>query len=333
MTDANGPNIATNIRSWYTDWGAPQAFLTLASGITMDYGFQGTTVPISSIVGPLVTFSSPHGVYNIVPGVSRITISGSSNSYFNGNFLIDACPTATSCLISRVSPSASGIPDTPNAGTITYADGTTSATVTMCADGGGACGSLQYAFQRGGLTCPGTGVSATKRGLTFTWAGSGANSYYTSNTFMFNNYVYPVSVANCGWREVPPSSQTSGSASGVVIPDNNYVRGRNYNLGEAQTGPRYPFGYAALAAVLGSSGLRFYLLGADQNYVYQGDPIFGSTSNQLVQAGPSPTYNQGEAVPTRHFWSLAAVNYYRALRKNRLPLQPALRLPRCRWHN
>jgi hypothetical protein len=316
LADMTQEAITANIRNGFNYWGAGQAFLSQTSGVNGDYGFQ--PIPASSnivsIVGPLVTFSADHGLRNVTASTTRITISGSSNAYFNNNFMIDATPTSTTALISRAVPSTSNITDALS-GTMTFSDGSTSTTpMTMCLDNAGSsthCASLEDNFQAtNGAGCPAgaPGGDLRKEGLTFTWAGTG-NAYFTSNTFLWPNYV--VNNGSCAWREVPPISQTSGTATGVIFPNDNYVRGVNYSLGESVVGPRYPHAYAAIAAVLRGAGIRMYFLGADQNYVFQGNPVFSPTGvniNGQVQSSATPNYTNGEMDVTTMFWASAPDN-------------------------
>ncbi len=44
------------------------------------YGLEGYTVPVTSSSGNTITFSSPHGITNIIPGMTRLSITGAADS-------------------------------------------------------------------------------------------------------------------------------------------------------------------------------------------------------------------------------------------------------------
>ena len=269
--------------------------------------FRGPTIAINSIAGSLVTFAAPHNISVIFTSISRATISGSSNSYFNGNFFIDDCPTTLTCDISLATPSAMP-PNTPNPGTVTFEDGSTFTNVEMSATGG----SLSCS---GGGTCSGANMNL-KQNMTFTYSGSaGANAYYTSTTFRLRSCPIPTACNSSQllWREVPASSQLSGAASAVVYANSSYVKGVNLNAGEDFAGSNYPFASVFYAALLGSAGHRLYQAGADYTLgtlTGNGLLTFGSTQNYTVQAGASPIYDNGETTAIATFWATASANLF-----------------------
>ncbi len=121
--EPNSQSLVPQIRSFWGNTCTPRGFIVKAEATTMDYGQQGATVNITSIAGPTVTFPAPHGISTVYPAVSRLTIAGSSNSYFNGNQLISSCPTATTCNIALYTPSVgTGIANS-SPGTITFQNG------------------------------------------------------------------------------------------------------------------------------------------------------------------------------------------------------------------
>jgi hypothetical protein len=294
-----------NIRTFWGNMRAPRAWMLLTNGLPLDYGLEGQGLSITSITGPTITFSAPHGVYNTYPDVSRATISGTSNSYFNansGSVYITACPTATTCNIALNTPSSSAV-STPNYGTITFANGNTQTGVKMNSNGG-------FTFSGG---C--TNQMAANRGQSFTWAGSGADPYWTTNTFYYVGY--PAVTGNtfyCQdfWREVPPAAQTATGGAAVVNPDNGYRRGTNYNYYEANYGPRQAAAGVILCAVLGCTGHRQYLQGADEALLQveggTGAPAFGDTSGGDIQVGTSPYYTNVETGAVTQFWAAANPN-------------------------
>jgi hypothetical protein len=299
-----GIELGYNVRVFWSNMRAARAFLTISNGTTLNYGLEGAALSICSMAGPLVTFCSPHGISTVYTSISRLTISGSANPYFNANAYIDACPTATTCEISLATPSS--VPaNTPNPGTITFQDGSTFTNVGMSASGGSA-------FCFGGGTCNAPSMNLHNN-QTFTWSGSGASAYYTSNTFrLFSSPIAGlVNQAQLFWREVPAGSQTSSAASAVVLVSNNFVKGVNHDASETRTGQRYPFASILFSAVLGSAGHRFYQAGADYTIgavLGNGLNTFGDTSNFTIQPGVSPLYDNGETHTVDSFWAAASAN-------------------------
>lgn len=327
VTDFEKPNsqsLVAQIRSFWGNTCTPRGFVVKAESTTMDYGIQGPAANITSIAGPTVTFSAPHGISTVYPGVSRLTISGGANSYFNGNQMIDWCPTATTCDISLIVPSSGAIASS-NPGTITFQDGNSWTNVTMFANatplnsslsctGGGTCNSAQILKENG-------------QRFTFvcTFMCSGTPAYYSNTTFVLRGVPIFGPVSGSGntslgafpsqmfFDEVPPSSETSGSASAVLYPDNTYTRGVNLNVGENEAGNNFPFASCAAPAVLGGMGIRAYQGGADfteQAVLGGGELLWGSTNNALIQAGGSPVYENGDTQAVENFWAFANCNIF-----------------------
>jgi Big-like domain-containing protein len=300
---STGITLGTNIRTFWGNMCSARAMLSISQGTPLDYGIQGSTVAVGAIAGSLVTFATPPNIPTLFTSISRATLSGSSNSYFNANVFIDDCPSSTTCDISLATPSATPANTAP--GTVTFDDGSTFTNVTMVASSG-------ILECLGGGTCSGPNMNL-KQNQTFTWSGSGADAYYTSNTFRLRSCPVP-SVCNNSqlfWREVPPSSQISGAASAVVYPDSSYTRGVNHNASESLGGLNWPFASVFYGAVLGVAGHRLYQAGADYTLgtlAGNGLLTFGSTINYSVQAGVSPIYGNGATTAIDTFWAVASAN-------------------------
>lgn len=333
---ANSTSDAANFRqaAWYSVLGSPRAWIGLTSGTPLNYGFGGPTFNVS-ISGNTVTFPSPHGISTIYTNISKAIITGSSNSYFNANWYIDSCPTATTCTISRAAPSATPA-NTPNYGTITFSpNNATWNNVKMCATAG-ACSAGQFTYSGYPTNCySGTEPFLSNyRNLTFTYSGSGADPYWTTNTFIFEGYPivnvpgqqYAIAgqpkVFNCEliWHEVPPASQTTASATLQII-NQTYSKGNGQtNPYETLMGPRKPFAGILFAAALGAAGHRMYNAGADyiMNAQSGGQNNFGGTSGMgcnasqsfanCLQPGISPLYANGDTGAVTDFWATANAN-------------------------
>lgn len=294
-------NVIPQNRAYINGAGALRAFLGQTQGIAQNYGLNGQVVTGVSCVGSLCTWPSPHGIYNLVPYVTRVTFSGSANPYFNGNFYIDTCPTATTCTISRQTTTQAGLTSSIG-GTITFANG--NVFTQACPEG-----SMTLWTVQNPTTCAGiSSLVAQNVGNTFTMSGAQGSSaaYWNSNTFILSGfpYPYPNPAGNrAAIREVPPASQVSGSMTGAVIANNWNVRGQSQAVfGEIIQGPRIPFAFVMAQAITGATGHRLYIAGEDYNAdstFFAGANAFGfwncnsSTGDNCLQAGSTLFYDQG----------------------------------------
>jgi hypothetical protein len=309
--DPTGIALMKNVRAFWGDCATPRAFLSISHGTTNNYATVAFPLSITSINGSTVTFASPHGISTIYPGVSRMVISGTSNSYFNTNVFIDSCPTATTCTISLNTPTGTP-PVTPNFGTITFSNGVTWPNVKLCQAAASTCASNSNAFTWSGA-CVNSQTLELNRGQTFTYSATGADPYWTSNTFLFAAYPVP-GINGCTekWREVPPPSMVATGGMGALNPDNTYRRGISHNSSESIAGPLQNFDSIVVGALLGGAGHRDYQAGADYTNLMvlggNGCAIFGETGNNCIQSGLTPLYNNGEADEIRSFWAAATPN-------------------------
>jgi len=294
-------NVIPQNRAYINGAGALRAFLGQTQGIAQNYGLNGQVVTGMSCVGSLCTWPSPHGIYNLVPYVTRVTFSGSANPYFNGNFYIDTCPTATTCTISRQSTTQAGLTSSIG-GTITFANG--NVFTSACPEA-----SMTLWVEQNPTTCAGiSSLVAHNVGSTFTMSGAQGSSaaYWNSNTFILSGYPYPYpnpAGNQAAIREVPPVSQVSGSMTGTVIVNNWNVRGQNQSVyGEIVQGPRIPFAFVMAQAITGATGHRLYIAGEDynaDNTFFAGANAFGfwncnsSIGDNCLQAGSTLFYDEG----------------------------------------
>lgn len=296
------------------------AFLQQTTFTNVDYGFSPAPVVSGvSAVGALVTWPSPHGITNIIPQATRVTFSGSSNSYFNANFYIYACPTSTTCQVYPTGNSVAG-PASGGLSTIHWDDGTT---ISACPTPSGGPTSTKGFLNSGG-SCNGgfSGAWQVYAGHTFTITlATGANaSYWNGNTFILYNCAIPYTNCTPGlFIEIPPNSQVSGSMSAALYINNDYVRGQDLNvIGEVVGGPRTPFASIMACILFGCAGHRGYSLGADYSALAaQGCaecsafgtlPCNDANALNCNQAAGNPFYPMGDADLVRTYWSAANAN-------------------------
>jgi hypothetical protein len=240
----------------------------------------------------------------LTPYVTRVTFSGSSNPYYNVNAYVTACPTATTCTIGLQLPSTAAPASSGSAATVTFSNGNVISPACL----GWSSGSQTLGLQAGSSCSNLNTAQALNIGNTFTVSGAtGANAaYWNGNTFFLTGLPIPYSGANPVGVifEVPPNTQTSSGMTGVVIANDNYVRGQSQGvLGEIVNGPRVPFASELAQILLGASAIRLYQLGVDYSaQSAQGQSTqrgFGqilcnsAATLNCIQAGATPFYDQG----------------------------------------
>ncbi len=187
----------------------------------------GAGIAITSITNQTVTFASPHGIYNVLPGVTRMTISGSSNSYYNTFWIIDSCPTATTCTISRRFPNTTA-GTTTGTFTLNFPDTSTQTISSITAST-----TLQDSNVFSYPSTP-TCAQRNERGHFFTLSGTGLPSYYTGG----QQFLFAAESANCTgnltgpnlWREVPTNQSGTGGTA-FTMTDNNWHNGTTSAMG------------------------------------------------------------------------------------------------------
>ena len=308
-------NLGDVSRTYYGCYSPNAPLLHQASAVPNNYGFQGIPLTVTSFNGNTVTFSSPHSVSNVLPGTSRITLSGMSNSADNGNYYILSTPTATSMTLVLA---ATDFVSAGTGGTLTFQNGDTEPlanfTATGTTDGpAGPCGTA--GGSGAGSICsdtfsytgsPDANVNR-HRGQTFTATGVTGNSAFNTRTFFYlpENVQTPAAVFGNHYRELPQGASISGSA--IVIPDNNCVLGRNAVV-QLPTDPAIAFVNVIYTMILRGAGYRLYnTMTNQQGYNPTGgfvgpngtlnNTFFGETSNQTVQLYAHPHWEDYYSVP------------------------------------
>ena len=265
----------TNEGNWYrTLYGAyaPEAPLTAISSGTSEYfDFDGYPVSMTSCTGNTITTSAPHGITNILPGVTRAWGSGSTDPNCNKNFYIIAAPTPTTLTV-VYAQTLSAPTQSTNGGTLTFQNCTANCTWTLNAIvaqnaiGAWGAGNAAWVDYSSGGVCTATDNFNRNRGRYFTVTGvtgTGA-SYFNSTTFFYaaENPLHAVdgnSSASCSQnliREVPVLSGTGGTLQ--IVPDNLHVRGREASTWPIGADPDSSFVSEVEAFIFGAAGTRFY---------------------------------------------------------------------------
>ncbi|MGD0296795.1 MAG: hypothetical protein ABSE86_06720 [Bryobacteraceae bacterium] len=316
----------------------------LTQGTSTGFGFQGYPVAISTISNGLVTFSAPHGLINIIPGLTRLTVTGASNPAFNTNFYVTDAPTPTTADIVLAATDFTDTADTPGTGgTLTFADGTELATSSQKATGGITITPLGSTH----VTYSGTPTNNVNRHRcqTFTLSGTSTNSAWNTRTFSYGCENLSVATDGNGSasavmyiRELPSGTSTGGTAS--IIADNTMVKGRNGDTQLLDYNPEFTFGTVMECAVTRCAGQRLYKVTDEfQEYMDHaaGNGVKAGWGAQALGAvtlfGDTTVANQLQANP--HFENARAVPTFRAAstgaqmmnRWQKYILQPTLQSP------
>jgi hypothetical protein len=247
------------------DLGTPLEVESAAT--TLDYLIHGTAIPIASCSGSTITTASPHGVFNVLPDNTRISVSGSSGANCDGKYYIIAAPTATTLTVALANATISGA---TSGGTITFANGNTwgLSNWAYANPGSNQEGSFDGA---GDSTCPNTWK--VNRGQRFTLSGtsnsalnavSGIPSFwFTADTL--NACPSPGQGGQAGWRQMANITASTGGAGSLTLND-RYQRGSKWQV-NSETGPRYQFASDNIIAILGGAGNRGYSYTNDPDLV------------------------------------------------------------------
>jgi hypothetical protein len=321
------------------------------------YAVPRYPVSVASCSGNTITFNSPHGIANIIPGMTRMYITGATDSgspanSCNNNFYIYSAPTSTTLTVALAATDFTSINNTTNGGTITFQDGSTLTLSQINATGTiNNCAVEQFGVS--GLLCGDIMFAATasqnnfrKRGQTFTCSGctgTGAASW-NSRTFVLlpenlNLAANGNNHNNMHYREIPQLSAAGGTA--MITPNDNYILGASgsnpQRNGTGDVNPAWSFGTCAAVMTDRGAGDRWYQIRpAVSGYSDQWGFTFtagGSTQNLTTFA--STQLSPGQSSMTPHFENGPAVPMFRAAsncdtiwnRYQKYILQPTLPSP------
>jgi hypothetical protein len=317
---AGGTNESTSgIRPTFAALLGPKLLMPLMGAFTNVYylgsGLAPGTCPgpgsvcITSITNETVTFAESPGIYNILPGVTRMIISGNSNNYYNTYWIIDSCPTATKCTISRRFPNtpAGNYPSSgSSAATLTFADNSTATLYSINADTSSQAGNT-FLF----ASTP-TCAVVHERGNIFTLSGgSGLPSYFTRGGQRFklaveSNHGCPgvAQVSSYIWREVPTGESGTGGLA-AIIPDNNFHNGLTSanSSNPVIEGPRATFSSIIEAAAVGAAAVSVWPPGSNPaNYTEAGTPNGSVACNTANPPFTNADCSSGRFTGGHPFW-------------------------------
>jgi hypothetical protein len=277
----NAFSYAWNAKSPYAQTGKPVLLETSDYGIS--YNIVGVPLPVTSFDGNKLIFSQPHGVTTPTVGLTRLVMSGSSNSTLNGNYYVYAVSNATTLEVYPASPGGTGT----QGGTVAFADGQTVNLAVFPTQGYLSPGIMQM---DGGVFC----LHAGNFGQTATVSGSSFASYngkwyvfptsfdgLDANDCTFSLHMTPLSIGTSG---------TGGSAS--LITDNYYHPGVS-TMTQTGATPDIAAANVMYAAEKGSAGVRVYMFGGDAN---QDRGLSSCFTNCGTNVNANPLYNGPQAL-------------------------------------
>jgi hypothetical protein len=341
-----GPEEGYWLRTLYGTYSPTKPLTTISQGTSNDYWYTGYPVAVASCIGNTITFSAPHRITNVIPGVTRLWISGSSEAGCNTNFYVIAAPTATTLTVAYAATTVTctdtgtGSCGNNNGGTITFQNGDTLPLTEITASG--QIEAVLNGNSRFSYSGSASNNVARNRCETFTVAGvtgTGA-SYFNGTTFYYEceNLTQSTtangvtSAQNNYYRQIPVLNGTGGTAS--IVVDNYLVKGRNASdFAAGDTDPAFAFGSVIEAMNLRAAGHRFYQFESNpQAYLdhYQSGPpsvnggwTGSSALSQVVifQQAPSsgienqlyshPNVENSYSVPDWHAASIASMMWTR----------------------
>ena len=94
-SDPTSYTLSDGLLAFNTAWNNKYPFvqkdkptLMLVSDVGVVYNIVGTPVPVASFDGNTLTFSKPHGIDTPTVGLTRLSLSGNSNSSLNGDYFV-----------------------------------------------------------------------------------------------------------------------------------------------------------------------------------------------------------------------------------------------------
>jgi hypothetical protein len=244
--------IGDTIRGTSLKYGNPAGPVILeGAGTHLDYLFQGYPITVTSVAGNAITTSTPHLVYNVIPDMTKLWITGSSGANFN--FYVISSPTATTLNVALANATFSG---GGTGGTITFDDGNF---FTLSSISSSTTGNNPGTFVVTG-GCP---PLKNERGHRFTISGNSNSNYNTNFTGYYDWQTLDSCSSQSYWRQIPNLSSTGGTA--YIVPDLWYRRGIAWPS-DGEAGVRWPFALINEVGIERGSGVRVYAYTQDPQY-------------------------------------------------------------------
>jgi hypothetical protein len=288
--DPSGCQPSDGLTAFSAAWNAKYPFAQKDKPVLMetsDYGVSynivGTSIPVASFDGKTITFSQPHGIATASIGLTRLSVSGNSNSSLNGNYYVYNVVDSTTLEVYSANPQGSSV----QGGTLTFADGQTVNLSVFPTLGYMAPTGLNMDGEPYCLNADNFGKVATV-----------SNSSYAGYNGQW--YVFPIqfdgtpSGSTCTWSlHMTPLSTAQPGLGGVasVIADNYYHPGLS-QLVQPGTSPDLTAANILYAAEQGAAGVRVYMFGGDAN---QDQGLSSCFANCSTHVNANPLYNGPEA--------------------------------------
>jgi hypothetical protein len=258
--------------------------LMLVSDVGVGYSIVGTSVPVASFDGNTLTFSQPHGIDTPTVGLTRLSLSGNSNSALNGNYFVYKVVNSDAVQVYPANGTGPTVPDF----TVTFPDGQVLKVT------GGWAGTLSaWGIQFNGAEyCVNTdnfAQVATVSGSSYAGYNGGWYVLPLSRQNYGNNGNNPCSFILDMQPLAKGLSGTGGSAS--LITDNYYHPGVSTVYAPAVT-PDLVAADIMYAAEKGAAGVRVYMFGDDANSSLD---LSGCFTNCSSQDNANPFYNGADA--------------------------------------
>lgn len=260
---------------------------------TSDYGLSyiivGSPTAVTNFDGNTITFSQPHGITTPTVGLTRLSVTGNSNTALNGNYYAYSAPGANSLQVyaaNPTGPSAAG-------GTITFADGQV-LNLAIFPTLGSISPTL---FQmNGGETCVHTANFNTMATVSASTNAAYNGKWYilpaSFNSFDVNGCptappgTTPGGAWNIRMRQLVTTTPGAGGTA-ALIADNYYHAGVS-TLTQNGATPDITAANIMYAAERGSSGDRVYMFGDDAN---KNQALSNCFSNCATHIDPNPLFN------------------------------------------
>jgi len=286
LSDLQAEQLSAIRNNYYPYLNFANALISETNGVPVTYALVGYPAAIASCSGDTITFSSDHGLRNVLPGDTRVTITGSSGGNCDGKFYVWSIPDSTHM---RVNLRFSTFTATPTTGTLTWQDGSTTPVSSL-----NSLRANSTDYSQTSLSPNAINLSA-KRGMTFTTAGSGTS--FDTTTFSYgwdvNDYAAGGVGINSGRIRQMANFTASTGGTAYILPNNAYVRGPQNWANNSDEGPQHMFASQTTPYLLRVSGKRQYQSSLSGGILFS-DPY----DRAQPTSGTYPATNFNNSFPT-----------------------------------